>query len=779
MADSNTNTSKTVVQYKAQSKFMTQNEYKKAFDEGKVNPSNVRNLGYSGVIVQELVPVDNNNQASTSPVPFSGTPVTSSSSDTLSKMNFTPLDNSLNSYDQVAYHIKFSVLSDVTGVDKEIIIAESGASELNIQDMSMTANIGPDILSTNTSAINFEMTILEFYGASLMDRIIESATILKVQNYLKTPFKIEIKFMGRNADNGAPIANLLGSSVWGWKVIINHIETKVTEAGCVHKLRFAPISDIAGTDDIMRIPDSYVANGTTCGDILRDLCGKMTDASTAHYGGVKMVEYKVAAALYPSSSGAAVSSPLDHIVTNTDILNSSRNPDMATVSNGLSFARLVDILLSNSDTAVRVATGQSSDALSTTSSATSHSVMCRIEKKVEYGLYIDLFNDYQKTVTYILVPYDTIRLVSNFNQYQNINDANTTKARVKHMADSGFMKKQYDYIFTGKNTEVLNFDIDLTFDYYTAVQIMLGMRTYSTATTGQAYNDINQQRADTLSYQQYNDTIKALSSKKSLSQSEQITLDDAKTNAAMIKPKVDQAIKESVTRGQSAINDAKSALSNRNKSTYADDENYSSALNTIYDLPVTLRQKAGLLNSVDGVVESNGDTRRSIYAALLDQLYGNIDSNLARIELTIKGDPYWLGKPGYNSLYSMGFSVVGTTSQTIDNDVVPNITPADTYANYTVGENVIVLRYVLPQGFDESTGRPLLKQNETYTGFYSVNTIVHKFSNGMFTQDLTGFRIPGASVAKVLAAKTNASQDGNNVSTIASSVSQTPAAKSK
>lgn len=728
-------------------KVITSEEYREGVKNNTISTRDYISGNWKHVTIKQYI-----STPPTSPVPFVPQSSNSSSNETFSNMDFKPIENPLNSFDQVTYHVKFSVLSDIPELEKEIIIAESGTTELNIQNFTIDSYVGPDMFTKNTSVTKIDMDILEFYGFDLMDRIVQSAYNLGVRNYQKTPFKLEVKFMGRDSTTGAAISNVLPGKVWGWKVLISKVNTKINPDGMVqHRLELRPISDLAGTDDFMRVPESYSATGKTCGEILTDLFGKLSADINAKYGGIPMVKYQIGGVNYPSSAQSTVASPLDHVVTNQNIFDTTRNPDNASVSTGIAINDLVDYLLSNSESAVKLANGiGTSSIFPDTEPSKYHSTMCRIEKVIKYGNYIDLFGDYEKIVSYILVPYDTIRLVNNVNQYLKINDPERSALRLSHMNSNGFMKKEYDYIFTGQNTEILEFNIDLSFDYYSAVDIMMGAMTYSAKTQGQAFNETANNITNAANYASYQTQIQTLKGKASLSAQEQTDLANLLQKSNVIKHSVEMAAAKSESDDKKRIANTIKSTKNYPKSSYADDEDYSKALDNIHNLPITLRQTPGIASSIDGVVESNYDTRRAIYASLLDQLYGSMDNNLAVIQLEIKGDPYWLGAPGYRDIFSNGFSVMGPSVQVLG-ITIPGSTPDGLdYANYAVGENVFVLRYKLPNGIDQETNKPIIKENETYTGFYSVCQVTHKFIDGKFTQTVQGYRVPTAAVSKVL-----------------------------
>lgn len=694
-----------------------------------------------------------------SPVPFSGIPITQSSSKALNGINFNPVPNVLNNFDQVAYHIKFAVLSDIPGIDKEIVIAESGTTELDIVSLDIGAIVGPDIQTKNMSAHSMKMEINEFYGYSLMNRLIEAANILQVRNYQKTGFKIEVKFLGRDAETGKPLANVLGSEVWGWKVVISSISTKVTASGCVHILEMHPISDVAGTDEYLRLPESFGIDGRTCGDLLNNLFGKLNADLKEKYGGIDMVTYHIEAAPYPPSAQSPVRTPLDLEITNDTVFSSVRRLEQGSVNTGIAINELIDVLISNSETGVTLANSVGVNGTGTPSNPhKNHSVLVRIEKKVEYGNYIDLFNDYEKKITYCLVPYSTIRPIANFNDYANVQDVERTTKRLAFACSELGMKKQYNYIFTGENTEVLNFNIDFTFSYCVSVDLMLGARTYYSTTPGQAFNQDAVDRATASEYQANIEKLRDLTGRKnaalqssnpgSFTADDQKELDTVQQIVDNDREKVQIAARQSEQRANARLRQSKIDLASRGKTSYIDDDDYKKAITDLPTNPITMRQVTNVSGSMEGVVEGSSDPRRSVYAAILDQVYGT-DSNLSSVKIDIRGDPYWLGPPGYRDLYDNGFSVSPTKND--PNVTIHNSSPsAEKYANFSNGENVIVIRYRMPDGFDEVTGKPNIIEANSYSGFYSINTVTHKFSGGKFTQTLEGIRIPACDLTKVL-----------------------------
>src|ERR1700691_1880742 len=64
--------------------------------------------------------------------------------------------------------------------------------------------------------------------------------------------------------------------------------------------------------------------------------------------------------------------------------------------------------------------------------------------------------------------------------------------KIQHLINRNFMQKEYDYIFTGNNTEVFKFDINLNFYWSVSASLMLGNQSYAAASVGAQYNQAAQ-----------------------------------------------------------------------------------------------------------------------------------------------------------------------------------------------------------------------------------------------------------------------------------------------
>lgn len=194
-------------------------------------------------------------------------------------------------------------------------------------------------------------------------------------------------------------------------------------------------------------------------------------------------------------------------------------------------------------------------------------------------------------------------------------------------------------------------------------------------------------------------------------------------------------------------------------------------------LPISFKQEASPTNQIAATggasaksVANTGQTPANIprTGGLVSAILNDVTSSpfFVKIELEIRGDPYWMGLgnvaenqaiDNMNSSSSLvnavsslvgnvtGSSVAASITSAVGNTVT-GITssvnnPANPSAWFYDGETGFLLSFRTGQAPDESTG--LVTFNNTsivFFGLYSVTEVKNKFSNGAFTQVLTGYK---------------------------------------
>jgi hypothetical protein len=708
---------------------------------------------------------DNTNSSSSSVPVVNPTNADESSAATAEakiQANLTP--NSLNGYDQATYFITFSIVSDDVNNSQQIIIAQTGDTNINISSLVLEVHPAVSAKTRNTTASTMTLTLFESQGSNLPDLLVISAQALGIKNYTKSLLRINLRFQGYDPITGQPNTNI-GDRDWQWTCVLATMSSKVSEAGSSHVLSLGVMSNFVGTSDrYAKLPQALSAIRTpnaTVGNALNAVIQKMNADIIKTYG-YAHVTYAVDQVPYRNSIITGISNPFDNPIYNDNpYYQSSRNSDNIHISGGTSFMSFVDHIFASSPTATKMVA--SSNRVHDTDNQKNLDVVSifhMVDTLVTYGAFNSAINDYDKNITYVIRPYETVRVFTNMQQANESTDATKTQQKANFLVQNGYITKGYDYVYTGTNTDVLEFNIDLNFNYSLVSDSVFGEVHYHQTTVAKSYNTQAAQRT-------------------------YITPTDmANTSTAVSPQNTDSSSSTSITPTTTTsignrLTTQNKLTSNQSTATYADDL-ATLTTTTFNSLPIAISQ--GGVNhraQVNSFTESDWSSQRSIYGLLLDQLYENGNSDggaLANISITIRGDPFWLGNdlddkiaatyagsststnngpsPGSaisnddNASSTVGNNSNTTNSQTIaSNGLYQTSTIA---ASYLTGENVFVFRFNYPQGYNENTGIPSLSESDMFTGFYVCHHVTNTFQDGQFTQLIEGARIVGMQVSQLL-----------------------------
>ena len=698
---------------------------------------------------------------------------TSSPGEFLRDIGFKPQPNRLGELFQYNYHFRFYLDTDIqgaAGTEGVFVIAETGVTGMNIQEVVVDAIVGPNFRTKNANSTNVTIKIYEPFGSQLPDLLFQAAVFMKIKNYLKAPWYLDLRFHGY--DENGDIINVDGK--WKWKLTLIDVQSNIGEGGTVHTITALPMSEVALNDQHCMLPKAMSVSGDTVGSILQNIQNELNQDIKDRYGDSTppYIEYVIKDEPYPYDTKVNVSRPFDHklVWDSPQDSTQAQSRDYATLPGqfppGQDIPAIIDTLMASSETAVRQARisrelppGSGPDEEADVRSVVS--VMHRVSTKVEYLDYNRIIGDYHKRITYTIRPYDSLRLLTSVGRAQTFDrekDLNRTKA--SHAVNRALMRKQYDYVFTGLNTEIEKFDISVNFRWAVSVPVLQGKLF---AGLPARITDDTMAQQNGLALQQLNDQQRELETK--LNQTPEPDPNDQSEEAqaaraarqqlqaeqAQIQTQIDQAstaqgtiINQILAEERARDEQARRTLPSRpffegEDAVYLNVRSggqYAGGLadkeNKSY-LPITIVQDSNTVsrNNTTGTSTHNSPTK-SVYGTLLNQMYGTFDGNLQSIELEIRGDPYWLGKGEDGEEYFEA-----------SNDTIPN---------FMNGEHMFVFRFKLPLGIDEDTGQPAIEKDgpgprETtsniFTGFYAVTQVTHKFIEGRFIQTLNAVRIQG------------------------------------
>lgn len=698
----------------------------------------------------------------------------------LAGSNFKPIPNPMGELFQPSYHFRFYLPPDIGTADSEgksVTIAETGLTGMNIQDVNIESFIGPNIRTRNATATSLTIRIYEPLGNMLPDIMYQAAGRMAIANYLKAPWMLELKLHGYDEQGNYQV---IDGSPWKWKLIMTDMQSQISESGTTHTITALPLMEVALNNQYCMIPVAQVQKGNTVGEVLKNIVDGLNKDSAQRYGGPPyFIEYAVEDVPYRSEHGASVARPFDHkVISDQPSKNDTRsaadrNTMQSQFAPGTDFPAMVDSLMAASVSAVEQTRVSRSieagkDGLDKEEEVKNvTSVMHRVDTKVELLDYHPVFGDYMRKITYIVRPYDSLRLLTSMGRATNFDkDTDLHLRKAAYATKRNFLKKQYDYIFTGLNTEIEKFDIVVNFRWAVMVPRLKGFNLYGNMTVPAEVADENQwAQQESANMNERANQIRELDSQLTTQTpkpdpndpdaADKATFADGSTRAQLTAKleelkAANQTSRDKLTEiSNKRIDESKArrseVLKGASNGEVIEDEvaamvrGGDAQLNdSLSSLPITIHQDGDnpAIEASTGTSAQNNNGK-SIYGSLLNQLYGSFDGNLQNISLDIKGDPYWLG-PG------------------VDQDVILEES-TDTKPVFMNGEHMFAFRFKLPLGQGEDgrvvipTDEDALKGNTNiFTGFYAAIRVIHKFSGGSFKQTLEATRIPGWQFEKIL-----------------------------
>jgi hypothetical protein len=446
----------------------------------------------------------------------SGTPNTTST-----QFTPTPVMNPLHSYATYTYGINLFILTKEESktvtenpdrlVPKHCLISSGGKhnsttlrrhpefkDDFYFSDLKLTTIIGMNSRSKASNAVEISFSIIEPYGLTLLDRIIEASKGVASRNYLEMPYLLEIEFYGSD-DMGKQFKPIPGITK---RIPIKLIEMKVKVGtkGGEYQLRAIPFNHQAFQENTASTPINLEIDADTVQAFFSDKEEKISGATTnpavqqqaqlakkiktnSYTGGVNSW-YKYLKSTDARKNTDTIKFEIDPEIAKSSIVNPNRNepgrtpvpdpgskealaakkndsagPNFKTssfsINAGTSVMRVIDMVMRSSE----YITSQVSDPLSSDPQATADKLgkplnWYKVIPQIVLNEFDENTNRWSKTITYYIKKYTVY---------------NSKHVYGPQSKPSGAVKK-YDYMYTGKNNDIIDFQIDFDTLFYTAIQ---------------------------------------------------------------------------------------------------------------------------------------------------------------------------------------------------------------------------------------------------------------------------------------------------------------------
>ena len=367
---------------------------------------------------------------------------------------------------------------EVDGVTRDPIFKE----DFYIEDLKMTTIIGSNAQGNGSNAVNLTFNIMEPYAVSLIERLLALANKLGYENYIEIPYVFKIEFIGYN-DAG----DMIGVIPQTTKYIpfrLTYMQFQVSGKGSAYKCTAIPMNHMTFNQTVTAIPEPVVVSAGSIGDFFNSKdTGESGNNTTA--GLVETVNAYHSKLANDSLQGSKARNAADkikiiihesiaaHFLTVANVSNVGmvkegfRNQFMETEKPqygflpGTSITAIIETMIKNSTYwTLQV---RANDRIKAANAETDRhgnrrtpqkeipAVMPKITASYKMLEYDEKANRHAYEATYIVEPYEVraVQLVG--------------RSEIENIA------KEYDYLFTGKNQDILDLAIKFDLAFYNSV----------------------------------------------------------------------------------------------------------------------------------------------------------------------------------------------------------------------------------------------------------------------------------------------------------------------
>lgn len=682
------------------------------------------------------------------------------------------LENPLSSVDNPTYYLKLFMISDDDTISLEIskdpieylkniknavIVAESGSTAINIESLTYTTAVSIGYNNRSVVLTEGQMRLYEPMGLSFYDKLILAAKTLGIRNFTKSPFYLEVRFHGY--DEQGNYLGSIGSTLnekrsWFYRIIITDIKTSLGPEGTIYDIKFSSHDDVATYDKFFKISSPFSPQGKTVRDIINEIIKSKEQDEIDAYGYVRN-KYKFTFVPLNSVVGGfnvtniiSKLNPFDWEIDDNSFYgymnttsNSQPNKKEVNFTRGESISNILEQIFVNTEEGQALT--RRSNIPRQYGSDYEFIILWNIVPIIKIRQdqpYDWVYNDYNYEIEYVIVPYLSARGVGTVKQQLPIIEKNAEKLeeKLRLRIETKRLRKKYEYLFTGLNTEVLNVDLNFDMLWKAIIPSYGGANTLGLNSVGKIYSKDNiyvltsQIRQDYNKINQYEREISKIKSElnsKNFSSSPFVSTnpseDELRKRLEVLSSQV-KVLRSSVEEKRLKLSQDVEEKNNERKKMmtyerFAYLEDFDIFNNNI-TLPVTI--DSSIRNS-NFYGRGNIDTKKPIDQAMATAILNQIQSgNLIEIDLLIRGDPFWLG----------------TTHLEKNRYFLTNANLSPDLPVFTSGEYYFVLKFKVPIGVDETTIDPIIRKNDFFTGIYIVHTIQNNFNGGIFTQNLKAVR---------------------------------------
>ena len=666
-------------------------------------------------------------------------------------------NNVLDELDNPTYHLTLWI-DNKQFVNREmhdrqgVIIAETGSTTyFTIDNLEISSPIAGSHVITNAAPI-VTWTLTEPNGAAFFPKLMDICDAKGISNLQEAGYALEVRFKGRDKTTGEP---KMAKQKWLYKLAVTAVTTKHGIEGSTYSFRAAHMHDTASKASWNNPHETItVTNSATLGEVMK---GLETQLNKYHNRIALKSSSKPDTVKIVLANPAWKSWKLKPPTGSAGNLNKPEKSDW-TLDAGSSVKDFMIKLMMHTQEMEDRMDEAGVDIKIDTREKLGHVKefyikYFKIKTDVEIGtLWNDSMKKFNEDCTYTIQAFNELPPEKQARYEQIVKSSKLQKQKIAKIKELDLLKKRYDYLHTGLNTQVLQFDTNIVMSFIRPEVAYGGKTSYNVkaidADIPEATIDGNPSKESeilrTLA-QIENEIEAALKERTKQGNLEQelvrerdellAQVEEAMANGGgkMSKPselaKLEKRIKDA-RAGMETADGKLDLLQDQKQERLSQDYANAIKMNDVVDAQylgdINLEGKSNVTRKYRPTYAKR--TTQVDNGALQETAKQNMEASgdMINVEIGIKGDPYWLGPPATASGWQGGSGSSGRSFEIVDREL----------ADYDIGPQMFLFSMFFPD--PEHNSKPYF--NKLYSGVYKAMTVIHQMRGGQFTQFLTGVR---------------------------------------
>jgi len=348
-----------------------------------------------------------------------------------------------------------------------------------IDSVEFETLLTPNTRTKSSNLIEGSMVIQEPYGISLIDVLVKAGYVLnpgEPQNYLQRPYMLECNFVGYDDNNNPVPSSKTAIYRKRFPIRLLSIDIDAGTKGTEYKVQYCAAGHIAHFDELGKIPVDISVTAGTVNEFFTEFAKKLNyywsqlSAYGNSTGGIVLQypdSYKFV--LDPGIGTGNIVDQTQLSLQDADLTGITMDFTKQTfkISRGTPIVNIIEGIMAHSDYFINLQ-GVGSATTNSTSNQTTIFNIFKTQVKTQYttasggttasgsaAVFDTYRNCYPQAVTYYIHQYPT----------WDGKDPNMPL----FMDPTDFKVKQYDYLYTGHNVDVIDFKLAFNTTFYTAV----------------------------------------------------------------------------------------------------------------------------------------------------------------------------------------------------------------------------------------------------------------------------------------------------------------------